>query len=117
MATYCTLTGVDVENTKHAHNRKLIAAVQSLPVLELDTTTALCPLVVVVTNSSNPIAYMLPNDSNILEESYSSLSDTDVSVDRPQSGLDECKHPMRKEPQKAEEICRGKPQAASCSLQ
>jgi len=63
VATYCTLTGVDVENTKHARNRKLIAAVQSLPVLELDTTTALCPLVVVVTNSSNPITYMLPNDS------------------------------------------------------
>ena len=46
-----------------------------------------------------------------------SVKEGSARADRPQSGLDECKHPMRKGPRKAEAIWRGEPQVASCSLQ
>src|SRR5882762_3035140 len=80
LLTYKMLTPSNIDSTKHCQNGKPIAAMNSVTDGKVDSTAASDPLAAIIEQHDDPITYVLTNDSNVLNNTYDSLSDTDVSI-------------------------------------
>ena len=84
--TYCTLTARNVDAARCGRNLKPVAAVTSIasPGPNEPTDTAF-PIAMVMGQVNNPVAYIPSNNSHIIEEEESSVSEVEVHTVSPTS--------------------------------